>query len=103
MAGRYTTQRWRRSNTQGVPSVEAVKTFQGRPLITRADLDTIEAERRKLDLDAEKRWERRYYNRGHILSVIKHMAYVRECLKAGKLPYGIPKKVMATVFALRLV
>jgi hypothetical protein len=72
-------------------------------LLTRADLDAIEAERRKFDLDAEKRWKRRYYNRGHVLSVVKHMPYVRECLKAGKLPHGIPKKVMATVFALHLV
>jgi len=103
MVGRYTTQQWRRSNTQGVQSIEAARTFRGRPLLTRADLDTIEAQRRKLELAAEKRWERRYYNRGHILSVVKHMAFVRDCLKAGKLPHGIPKRVMATVFAFHLV
>ncbi len=103
MVGRYTTQQWRRSNTQGVQSVGAMRTFQGRPLLTRADLDAIEASRREFELVAQKRWERRYYNRGHILSVVKRMAFVRDCLKAGKLPYGIPKKVMATVFALHLV
>lgn len=71
--------------------------------LTRAELDAIDESRRKLDVEAQKRWNRRYYNRGHILSVVKHMRYVRECLKIGMLPYGVPKKVMATVFALRLV
>ena len=103
MVGRYTTQQWRRSNTQGVQSTGTMRTFRGRPLLTRADLDTIDAERRTLALAAEKREERRYYNRGHILSVVKRMAYVRECLKVGRLPHGIPKKVMATVFAFYLV
>ena len=74
-----------------------------KPVMTRADLDTINAARLKLELAAEKREERRHYNRGHMLSVVKHLPYVRECLKIGMLPYAVPKKVMATVFALRLV
>ena len=85
----------------GTRSVRSMSQLEG--LLTRADLDAIEAERRKFELAAEKRWKRRYYNRGHVLSVVKHMPYVRECLKAGKLPHGIPKKVMATVFAFHLV
>ena len=88
---------------RNVKSCEDMMTFQGRPMLTRAELDAIEAARCKFELEAEKRWKRRYYNRGHILSVVKHMPYVRKCLKKGKLPHGIPKKVMATVFALRLV
>ena len=86
-----------------VKSVEDMRTFQGRPMLTRAELDAIDEARCKFDLDAEKRWKRRYYNRGHILNVVKRMPYVRKCLKKGKLPYSVPKKVMATVFALRLV
>ena len=37
MVGRYTTQRWRRLNTQSVPSTAAMRVFQGRPLVTEAE------------------------------------------------------------------
>jgi len=103
MAGRYTTQRWRRSNTQGVQSVEAMKTFHDRPLLTRADLDASNEARLKRDLAAQKYEKRKRFSRGHILNVLKYLPHIRKCRNRCRIPRKVPKKIMETVFALRLV
>ena len=39
MVGRHTTQKWRQSGMHNVKSMEDMRTFQGRPMLTRAELD----------------------------------------------------------------
>jgi len=72
-------------------------------LITAAEMKQREATAVEFDRMMAKRLRRTRFSKGHILSVVKYMPHIRRCRRRGRVPRSVPKKVMATVFALALV
>ena len=80
--------------------VRSVRDLEGLP--KAEDMAAIEEERRKRELAAEKREQRKRFSRGHIRNVVKHLPYIRKCREQCRVPRKVPKKVMETMFALSL-
>ena len=80
--------------------VSSVRDLEGLP--KAEDMAAIEEERRKRELAAGKREQRKRFSRGHIPNVVKHLPYISKCREQCRVPRKVPKKVMETMFVLAL-